>query len=106
MSSLVIFIYLLKIERIFDRRKEIALFAKTYRSEKTTSWRLINTQQESDKGDNIILDEGLIEKCVEHRCTEHRPSSEGQTEHIGDVGSTFLFSLQQEMTESILKSHK
>lgn len=67
----------------------------THRCEKTTSWRLINSQQQSYEGDNVILDEGLIEECVEHRCTEHGAGSEWQTEHVGNVWSTLLFSLQR-----------
>lgn len=68
-----------------------------YRSEKTTSRRLVYAQQQSYERDNVVFDEGLVEERVEHRGAEDGAGGERKSEHVRYVRAAFLLTLQKSM---------
>ncbi|KAH0811953.1 hypothetical protein GEV33_010836 [Tenebrio molitor] len=67
----------------------------TYRGEEPRARSLVDAEQEADEGDDVVLDEGLVEEGVEHAGAEDAAGGEGKSEHVGDVRAALLLPLQR-----------
>lgn len=67
--------------------------AESYRGQEPTAWRLVNTEQQSYEGYDVVLDEGLIQQGVQHRRAEDVAGGERQSEHVRNVRTTLFLTL-------------
>lgn len=67
-----------------------------YGGKESGSWSLVDAQEEAYEGDDVVLDERLVQQGVQHAGAEDGTSRERKAEHVGDVRTSLFLLLQAE----------